>query len=297
MTHGSLFSGIGGFDLAAQWMGWENVFHCEIDTYCQKRLKKLFPKSISHENIKTTDFTVYRGFIDILTGGDPCQPHSVAGLGKGTADDRYLWPEFDRAISEIRPVWVVNENVGGSVANGVLDIKINDLERKGYSCQAYSIPAEAVGALHQRERIWLIAYNADFNAAYRNARTIQTTGAVKRLSEWNNIQHFSESLDLRIIDTNTNPERFKEQHDAEVSGVLSEGVSRYFGFGSYPYGHISRDTIESGIIRMLHGLPEGMDYADRNKRIKALGNAIVPQVAFEIFKAIEQYESFRREVK
>jgi DNA (cytosine-5)-methyltransferase 1 len=293
MKHGSLFSGIGGFDLAAQWMGWENVFHCENNSYCQKVLKRLFPNSISHGNIKTTDFSIYRGFIGIISGGDPCQPHSVAGLGKGTSDDRYLWPQYDRAVEEIRPPWVVNENVSGSVANGVLDIKINDLERKGYSCQAYSIPAEAVGALHQRERIWLIAYNANFHADNKITGRISAAERKKSTLEREQYQIYQsrESIDLRIVDTYTNPERFEEQHLPAFAASLQKGVSRYFGFGTAPHGNITRHVIESGIIRMLNGLPEGMDYADRNQRIKALGNAIVPQVAYEIFKAIEQFET------
>ncbi len=103
MRHGSLFSGIGGFDLAASWMGWENVFHCEIASFCRRILNHHFPESLSYENIITTDFTKYGGDIDILTGGFPCQPFSTAGKRKGTTDTRYLWPEMLRAIREIHP--------------------------------------------------------------------------------------------------------------------------------------------------------------------------------------------------
>lgn len=290
MTHGSLFSGIGGFDLAAEWMGWENVFHCEKDIYCRRLLKKLFPKSILLNDIKTADFTIFRGIIDIITGGDPCQPNSVAGLGKGTADDRFLWPEMFRAIREIQSAWVTNENVVGSVSNGVLDIKINDLGSLGYSCQAYNIPAEAVGALHQRERIWLVAYNADFDRNNKASR--QISGSEEKEQALERQQHevykFGEPVDLWINNTNADIKRFKKFNASQESEIFTEGLSRYFGFGADAHGNFTRDEIKSGIIRMLNGLPEGMDYNERGKRIKALGNSIVPQVVFEIFKGIEE---------
>ena len=103
MTHASLFSGIGGFDLAAEWAGWTNVFNCEIDPFCRKVLKFHFPKAAQYEDIRTTDFTVWRDRIDVLTGGLPCQPFSVAGKRKGTGDDRYLWPEMLGAIGRFVP--------------------------------------------------------------------------------------------------------------------------------------------------------------------------------------------------
>ena len=113
MNHGSLFSGIGGFDLASEWMGWNNVFHCEIDKFCQKILKYYWPNAISYGDIKTTDFTVWRGKFDILSAGFPCQPASLAGKRAGTEDDRWLWPETIRAIKEGQPTYIVLENVLG----------------------------------------------------------------------------------------------------------------------------------------------------------------------------------------
>lgn len=115
MRHASLFSGIGGPDLAVEWMGWENVFHCEWNEFGQKVLKYYWPKAISYHDIRNTDFTIHRGTIDILTGGFPCQGFSLAGLRLGTDDDRYLWPEMLRAIREIQPRWVVGENVVGLI--------------------------------------------------------------------------------------------------------------------------------------------------------------------------------------
>ena len=129
--HGSLFSGIGGFDLAAEWMGWENVFHCELNEFGKRDLNHYWPYSKSYDDIKRTDFTIHRGSIDILTGGFPCQPYSQAGKRLGKEDERHLWPEMLRAIREISPRWIVGENVRGIITwNGgmVFDEVQADLE-------------------------------------------------------------------------------------------------------------------------------------------------------------------------
>ena len=185
MTHASLFSGIGGGEIAASMMGWENAFHCEIQEFPRRVLEYWYPNSTSYEDITKTDFTPWRGKIDILTGGFPCQPFSCAGKRKGADDDRYLWPEMLRAIREIQPSWVVGENVAGilsmvqpgseSEVGGetslfgegneiwerrqqyVVEIVCQDLEREGYSVQPFVIPACAVGAPHRRDRVWFIA--------------------------------------------------------------------------------------------------------------------------------------------
>ena len=113
MTHASLFSGIGGPEVAAAMLGWENLFHCEINPFGRKVLDYWFPKSVSYEDITKTSFKEWRGKVDVLTGGFPCQPFSYAGKRGGAEDARYLWPEMLRAIDEIRPAWVVGENVAG----------------------------------------------------------------------------------------------------------------------------------------------------------------------------------------
>src|ERR1700744_303694 len=113
MKHGSLFSGIGGFDLAATWMGWENILNYERDLFCRRVLRHYWPETKSYEDIRQFRAAEYRGRIDVLSGGFPCQPFSQAGKRKGTADDRYLWPEMLRIVGEIRPCWVVGENVFG----------------------------------------------------------------------------------------------------------------------------------------------------------------------------------------
>lgn len=188
-VHASLFSGFGAADLAATWMGWDNAFWCEIEDFPRTVLSYWFPQSIGYGNIKETDFTPWRGKIDVLTGGFPCQPFSVAGQRKGAADDRYLWPEMLRAIREIRPTWVIGENVGGIVSmvqsgsevtvesqaslfeasdketlleqEYVVETVCRDLEQEGYSIQPIVIPACAIGAPHRRDRIFFIAHRAD----------------------------------------------------------------------------------------------------------------------------------------
>ena len=164
MRHGSLFSGIGGFDLAARWMGWENAFHAEIDPFCLQILKYHFPDAVTYTDIRNTDFTPWRDRIDVLSGGFPCQPFSQAGKRKGTSDDRHLWPEMLRAIREIRPRWVVGENVLGITnwdGGVVFDQVCADLESEGYSVQPVVLPACGVNAPHQRHRTWFTAHRDD----------------------------------------------------------------------------------------------------------------------------------------
>lgn len=164
MRHGSLFSGIGGFDLAAQWMGWKNVFHCEWNPFGQKVLHYYWPEAEQFTDITKSDFTKYANKIDILTGGFPCQPYSMAGKRLGKEDERHLWPEMLRAIREIQPTWIVGENVFGLINwNGgmVFDEVQADLEAQGYEVQPYVLPAAAVNAPHRRDRVWFVAKNTN----------------------------------------------------------------------------------------------------------------------------------------
>lgn len=189
MRHGSLFSGIGGFDLAAEWMGWENVFHCEINEFGRKVLNYHFPKSISHEDITKTDFSVYRGRIDILSGGFPCQPFSSAGNRLGKEDERHLWPQMLRAIKEIAPSWVVGENVYGLInwSNGLVFHEIQaDLEAQGYEVFPFLCPAVSVNAPHVRNRIFFIAH-AKFNTKGQNNRTDGEKADAIRWDEESNV--------------------------------------------------------------------------------------------------------------
>lgn len=188
MNHASLLSGIGGAEVAASMMGWQNLFHCEIQEFPRKVLDYWFPNSESYEDITKTDFTKWHGKVDVLTGGFPCQPFSLAGRRKGADDNRYLWPQMLRAIRQIHPTWVVGENVNGiktmvescqvtqmgrtdylfeenhlyrEESRFTLDKICADLEAEGYSVQPIVIPACAIGAPHRRDRVWIVAHRSD----------------------------------------------------------------------------------------------------------------------------------------
>ena len=187
MKHGSLFSGIGGFDLASEWMGWENVFHCEWNEFGKKVLHHYWPNAESFDDITKTDFTKYANKIDILTGGFPCQPYSMAGKRQGKEDERHLWPQMLRAIREIKPKYIVGENVFGLLNwNGgmVFDEVHSDLELEGYEVQAVVIPAAAVNAPHGRDRVWFVATNTKCKSEGSDGGTNdETEGNIRRGNE------------------------------------------------------------------------------------------------------------------
>ena len=295
-THASLFSGIGGAELAASWLGWDNVFHCETQEFQRKVLEYWFPNSISYEDITKTDFSRWRGHIDVLTGGFPCQPFSVAGKRKGAEDNRYLWTEMLRAIRQIQPTWVIGENVAGllSMVQPGKEIKVGrtddlfeedfiyrteqqftidaiceDLECAGYSVQPFVIPACAVGAPHRRDRVWIVAYRTD-----TGAEDLQQ-GREDRISELGTVANTKGTGSAR--------ELFSQQ--AQIQSDRQNRRIDKPNFGHFP--------TQSPVCSGNDGLP--FRVADlaisfpawRSKSIEALGNAWVPQVAYEIFKAIE----------
>src|ERR1043166_5742013 len=149
-----LFSGIGGFSLAARWANIDTIQFVEKDEFCRKVLMKNFPNVPIHDDIRTFNF---HQDVEILTGGFPCQPFSLAGKRKGFSDDRYLWPAMFRVIKQCRPRFIIAENVPGIIP--MLDPILEDLENEGYTWQAYLIPASAIHAPHKRERLWIIAYS------------------------------------------------------------------------------------------------------------------------------------------
>jgi DNA (cytosine-5)-methyltransferase 1 len=174
-THLGLFEGIGGFSLAARWMGWKTLAWCEWNEFGQKVLKHHFPEAEGFGDITKTDFTKYANKIDILTGGFPCQPYSLAGKRKGKEDERHLWPEMLRAIREVQPRYVVGENVSGLINwNGglVFNEVQADLEAEGYEVQPFVLPACAVNAPHRRDRIWFVAHA-------KSARTRKDIGGLR----------------------------------------------------------------------------------------------------------------------
>jgi len=332
-THASLFSGIGGAELAASWLGWDNVFHCEIQEFQRKVLEYWFPNSISYEDITKTDFTEWRGRVDVLTGGFPCQPFSVAGKRKGAEDNRYLWGEMLRAIRQIQPTWVVGENVAGILSmvqpgetikvgraddlfeeNNIyrteqqftIDAICEDLERAGYAIQTFVVPACAVGAPHRRDRVWIVAHR---------------TGARSESLQ----QGWQDRARRPIVTSNPNGNRQRKWEDKQVIEKRRGGTtnpcdgsknvpfadtkgtgSAWELFGKQEQIQSDRQNCrinkpnfrnvptQSPVCNRDDGLPFRM--ADltisfpkwRSKSVEALGNAWVPQVAYEIFNAIEK---------
>jgi len=227
MKHLDLFSGIGGFALAAKWAGIETVAFCEIEEFPRKVLEKNFPGVLIHSDIRDLDGSEYAG-VDVITGGYPCQPFSLAGKRRGAEDDRHLWPEMRRVIAQAKPNWVVCENVYGHVSMG-LDKVLADLETEGYAAQPFVVPAGAVGACHKRDRVWVVAnatgWSEQQSSARRNERGLQNK-------------------------------------------ILPGRRNRYYL------------TAESNADRIADGISRRVD------RIRGLGNAIVPQVAYEILRTI-----------
>lgn len=195
----SLFSGIGGIDLAAKWAGMETVAFCEREEFTQKVLQKNFPGVPIYDDvcILTKERLEQDGIgtIDLISGGYPCQPFSLAGKRKGADDERYLWGEFFRLVQEIRPTWVLGENVYGHVHNG-LDVVIGDLESEGYEVWAVVLQASDVGAPHKRERIFVVAFNADSKSSLQE----DTFAYAERISRdtWQSItwKHWREVSEL-----------------------------------------------------------------------------------------------------
>lgn len=313
MIHASLFSGIGGFDLAAEWAGWTNAFNCEIDPFCRRVLKYHFPDAEQYEDIRTADFTIWRDRIDVLTGGFPCQPFSLAGKRKGTEDDRYLWPEMLRVIRTVRPRWVVGENVFGIVnwSEGMVFDKVcSDLEAAGYEVQPYIIPACGVGAPHRRDRCWFVAHRTDAGSESLSERQEQSDrcDAAADTSRFGCEQGRSTSnrvVQNSKVRTNiyVSVERLgSEQHVTDTqSERLSQWDTEPIREGTYPA--TQRHDIISGwqdfptqspVCGGDDGIPGRLDGITFSRwrcgSIKAYGNAIVPQVALQIFATINQME-------
>jgi len=326
MTHGSLFSGIGGFDLAAEWMGWENIFHCEWNPFGQKVLAHHFPNSKSYNDITKTDFSIHAGQIDVLTGGFPCQPYSMAGKRVGKADERHLFPEMLRAIKEIKPRYIVGENVRGLVSWGgglVFHEVCDDLEREGYEVQPFLIPAASVGAPHQRQRIWFVAYSNDKRGGTKSRQISKENGEI---SEWNKDAELGDTGKLYATNTtsiglcehskrerlqfktfrtqfgldkknatNSNSIGQERRKKGECSEKRTQSNDKQFERCSKLHrGNFEMFPTQSPICGGDDGIPRELDSITfskwRNESIKAYGNAIVPQVVYEIFKAIQSFE-------
>lgn len=264
IRHLDLFSGIGGFALAAE-MAWgrDNVQHtfCEIEPFCQAVLKKHWPGATIYGDIKK--LKAKPGSADIITGGFPCQPFSRAGARKGSEDDRWLWPDMLRVIREVRAPWVVVENVAHLTEMEEFEVVCSDLEAASYEVQPFIIPACAVGAPHRRDRVWVVAYShsqSESNGALYDNQGRGELGAA----------HY-----------NTDPECFSVQGWPEDSAqgqayTRAEQLSRLL---SSSLGHA---VSNARVYRADNGVSSRLDI----HRNKALGNAIVPQVAAEVLKAV-----------
>jgi DNA (cytosine-5)-methyltransferase 1 len=253
LTHLSLFSGIGGLDLAAEWAGFETVGQCEWAEYQTKVLEKHWPEVPRWRDIHDLSANEFirrtgRNEITVISGGFPCQPHSVAGKRKASLDERDLWPEYRRIIGEFKPRWIVAENVRGLLSSedgrffrGVL----RDLANLGFNVGWCTYPAVWVGAIHRRERIFTIAHSK----------------SVRRVFLGENQQNGHADLNFKISEETW---RYSSELLPNVRGLFDNPVC--------------------GVRRNDDGLAEGVH------RLKCLGNMVVPQQAYPIFKAIAEIE-------
>jgi len=359
VKHASLFSGIGGFDLAAQWIGWENIFHCEWNEFGQKVLQYYWPNAICYGDITKTDFTIWRNRVDVLSGGFPCQPYSQAGKRLGKEDARHLWPQMLRAIREIQPGYVVGENVFGLTNwNGglVFEEVCADLEAEGYEVQPYILPAAGVGAPHKRDRVWFVAKNTLRDGCLQrepeqekpDVREQRNAGAGG--GNWVYLpEGFSSDANIFGSKSSTTVGRWKEkdkkvgsglfietdrpclQQPITYSGLLGQEKRQEQTMGINELCK-KQNATDSGNERLQRGAKSGSVRKSGEKRneqftrffqpnwqefptqspvrcgddgvpselvgitfpkhrsesLKAYGNAIVPQVAYEIFKVINQ---------
>ena len=300
MTHGSFFSGIGGFDLAAEWMGWENKFHCEIESFCQKVLNHYWPNAELFEDIKTANFQKYENKIDVISGGFPCQPYSVAGLRRGKDDERHLWPYMLDGIRAIKPRYIVGENVLGlSTWNDglVLEEVCLDLENEGYQVQPIVIPAAGVGAPHKRDRIFIVGSktiitntnNTGEHASKRNNFEHREESG----EEWENTQHEFGGYGDKGIITDSNYERLQR---SEKFGSIRKIREREEQFTPrFLRTNWEEFPTQPPVCTGDDGFPTELDGITVSKwkkqTIMASGNAIVPNIAYHIFQTIEKIES------
>ncbi len=325
-AHASLFSGGGGFDLASEWMGWENAFNCEINPFCRKILNYYWPNTESYEDITRTDFTVWRNKIDVLSGGFPCQGFSIAGLRAGTEDHRFLWPEMRRAYNECKPPWVVCENVTGlltmaderevskdvffKVENSqvvrlqevdmysaiyiqqekmLIESICHDLEEDGYDVQTFNIPAAGVEAPHRRERVWIVAYS-DSNGWQRNKKHEEG----QQYDGRGPARRKPESFDGPGSTTNPNSERLPQriqrgERGNEKQAETSKGSEFTRTYTENKWKEFPTQPPVHCRNDGLSGRLDGITFSKhRTESIKMYGNAVVPDIPYEFFKIIDQ---------
>lgn len=270
-----LFSGIGGFSLAAHWAGFTTQVFCERDPFCQTVLRKHWPSVPIISDIREFDGTQYKG-AELLTGGFPCQPFSVAGKRLGNQDYRFLWPEMLRVIREVKPTWIVGENVAG-IINMELDGVLSDLENEGYATQAFVLPACAVNAPHKRNRVWMVGYSKHdgSSSSEKSSISIKTS------------KYHSQGKEKTFQFTRTS----RSNHSIYLENKYNSEFARWK----------RKESSESRMGDMAHGLPARLvghfdtepdiprteiGIQQRIEKLKALGNSIVPEVAYQILRYI-----------
>ena len=296
----SLFAGIGGIDLGLEATGYfETVQFVEYDPYCQHILKRHWPDVPIWGDVKTFDPDSC-GEIDCIVGGYPCQPFSVAGKQKGTQDDRHLWPRMFEIIKHKRPSLILCENVSGHIVLG-LDEVLLDLEGEGYSTRAFVIPASAVDANHKRERVWIVAYSRCFSEGSKK-KSKWASGNTSRCSSRTHAR--SKSLYEKTNVANTDSEaRGNTKGSGEAKRELQPQEQEGSTMGSEVTGcgglrGESEGSIERRLGGVVDGVPSWLDEPDiprvttnqtgRVQRLKMLGNAVVPQVVYQLGLAMKE---------
>lgn len=294
LTHLSLFSGIGGLDLAAEAAGFVTVGQCEWADYPTKVLEKHWPDVPRWRDIRTLtkeSFYERTGLrtVDIVSGGFPCQPFSVAGKQKGKEDDRFLWPEMLRVIRELTPRWVLGENVPGILRLAAWDV-VTSLEREGYDVAVFDFEAAAVGAPHRRERVAFVAHRK--SVGRNNGPNREDEGKTDR-------EIYASPNESVVCGTRSNSYsggaglQGIEQHGASDAGERKAERDREKQSAEQAGRRRSSNrcclrgwwAAEPDVGRVAHGVPNRVD------RIRCLGNAVVPQQFYPFFKAIAEIES------
>ena len=275
-----LFSGIGGFSLGMEATKQiRTIGFVEKDKFCQKVLRKNFKNVPIEEDIRNVKGSNYTA--DIISGGFPCQPFSVAGKRKGTEDDRYLWDEMLRVITEVKPRWVVGENVQGliNINKGLVLRQVQtDLEAQGFQVQCFIIPASGIGAWHQRNRVWIVANSDKFRCTQHNETK-------KEKFEWRSKTSFMSSSSQDV--PNSNSKRL-QGYQLQSDNLQEKDKSTINSNSNFERQQTWWQTQSE-----LCGVPDGISYEldkGRTNRIKSLGNSICPQIAREIGLAILKAE-------
>ena len=288
-----LFSGIGGFSLALESTGhFETVAFVEKDEFCQKVLAKNFKGIPIEGDIRNVKGNRYEA--DVITGGFPCQPFSVAGKRKGTDDDRYLWDETIRVIRECKPRWFIGENVEGiiNIQDGMVLRQVqNDLEEEGFEVRCLIVPASSKGAWHHRKRVWILANS---NSRVRGRGRAVEQGRANKVWGFCAAKEDQPECNIRSEAVGCNAVLRKE----DVSNTKHERFSQGMQSKTTSNGNRQRESKSKETWWQTHsrvcGVPNGVSYEldkNRAKRVKALGNSIVPQIVYEIGKAIVLAES------